>query len=93
MPKKAIKGTIGYSISQNCKIQDSISETIKKPGIIISSAKTAKEICSAPNYNCSVELFLSGPGLHASSNFSHAKGIISGVENVKFKNKFRKPTK
>ena len=49
-----------YSAHQKEAVRDAVVKTMSKKGIVISYAKTAKEICSVQNYNCSIELPVGG---------------------------------
>lgn len=43
-------------------VQEAISATLSKNGVVVSRATTVKEICAAANYNRSVEVPLCGTG-------------------------------
>lgn len=45
-----------YSAIQKKSVQDAIFETIDKNGIVVSCARTPKEICETLNYNRSIEI-------------------------------------
>lgn len=62
MVKRRMKIRRRYSADQKKLVQDAIVETIVKNGIVVSCARTAKEICSTTNYNCSIEIPVCGTG-------------------------------
>ena len=43
-------------------IKETIEATIKKNGVVVSHAKTAREICETVNYNRSIEIPVCGMG-------------------------------
>ena len=43
-------------------VQEAISVTLSKNGVVVSRATTVKEICAAANYHRSVEVPLCGTG-------------------------------
>lgn len=62
MVKRHAKIRGRYSADQKKLVQDAILETLRKNEVVVSCARTAKEICSTTNYNRSIEIPVCGTG-------------------------------
>lgn len=56
MLKRVLKIRVRYSSHQKQLVKEAILATINTSGIVVSHAKTVREICATANYNRSVEL-------------------------------------
>lgn len=60
--RQIIKLTVRYTPQKKQLINDAVRATIIKKGIVISRAKTSKEIFETSNYNRSIEIPTCGSG-------------------------------
>ena len=62
MVNRIIRIRIRRNEHQKKLVQEAIKATLSKNGVVVSRATTVKEICTAANYNRSVEVPLCGTG-------------------------------